>query len=198
MAEPKNRSRILILSHLAQFSLLRRFGDRVYGGLAEMAFSAEGESIPGDLVALQSAPPSKWYLGWLVSKQWLQGHADQTFTIESIEDGELCDWSNVGVIHYNRSTVAEHPSWRWSDEQHEFNDRWHKICRTERDAYIYLPTQADFRPDDSGVTLGVRVRFGLREERSLRSFSDWTTLTDSEMLAFYDEAAATLGKSPAK
>lgn len=73
MSEPKNKSRILILSHMAQFSLLRRHEGQIYSGLSDMAFHS-GAVEPGDLVALQSAPASKWYLGWLVEKKWPEGY----------------------------------------------------------------------------------------------------------------------------
>lgn len=188
MTEPKLRSRILILSHIAQFSLSRRYGDQAYGGLSDMAFVAGDRAvIPGDLVVPQSAPPSKWYLGWLISKQWPEGHACETYTIESIEDGELGDWSNIGIIHYDRSQVANHPEWRWTDAQHEFNDRWKRVCKDERDAYMYLPAQPTFYPDN-GVSLGVRVRFGLSDLSPSRIFGDWREISQAMMLEFYDEA----------
>ena len=187
MAEAKSRSRLLILNHIAQFSLARRYGDQVYGGLSDMAFHGDGVPSPGDLVSLSSAPPSKWYLSWLVSKQWPEGHACEEYTLESIEDGELCNWSNVGLTHYNRSQVDQHPEWRWTDAQHEFNDRWRRSCFKDRDAYIYLPVQAEF-DNDGSVTLTVRVRHGWSDARPARSFPNWKKVTKAAMLAFYDEA----------
>jgi hypothetical protein len=188
MAEAKNRSRILILSHIAQFSLARRFGKIVYGGLSDMAFeAADGNVQPGDLIAIQSAPPSKWYLGWLVSKQWPEGHSCEQYSIESIEDGEICNWSNVGLAYYNREQISSHPEWRWTDAQHKFNDRWRKACDKERDAYIYLPMQPIF-DNGGGVTLKTRTRHGMNDIRPERHFENWRKTTVKMMLEFYDEA----------
>lgn len=192
-SSPKLRARLLILSHIAQFSLQRRIGGQIYGGLKDMAFQDSGmgaqDAVPGDLVALQSAAPSKWYLGWLISRERPEGWHDEQYTIESIEDGELCNWSNVSLIYYDRSQVSGHPEWRWTDRQHQFNDRWKRVCYKDRDAYIYLPIQPAFHQDGS-VTLGTRTRFGLDDTRPTRLFPDWRKVTKATMLAFYDEAVA--------
>lgn len=183
----KSRAKILLLSHIAQFSLATCYGGHVYGGLSDMAFhNGERDAIPGDLVAPKSAPSTKWYLSWLISKQWPEGHACEQYTLESIEDGELCDWSNIGLIYYDRSQVKSHPEWRWTDEQHEFNDRWKKVCYKDRDAYIYLPTQAVF--DGDAVTLGNRTRYGFDDSRPSKRFERWKSVTKKQMLEFYDAA----------
>lgn len=190
---PKLRARQLILSHIAQFSLMRSYGRQIYGGSSDFAFHGlcmdSSDVLPGDLVAIQSARPSKWYLGWLVSKQRPEGWSDDQFTIESIEDGELCNWSNIGLIYYDRSQISGHPEWRWSDKQHAFNDRWNRVCYGERDAYIYLPIQATFL-DDDGVELSTRTRYGLDDTRPTRRFENWRKVTKAMMLAFYDDAVA--------
>lgn len=195
MAETKTHSRLLILSHIAQFSLARRYGDHVTGGLRNMAFVSGGaderDARPGDLVAIQSAGPSKWYLGWLVSRQWPEGHACEQYTIESIEDGELCNWSNVGLIYYDRSQVEGHPEWRWTDRQHEFRARWDHVCYKECDAYIYPPMFPKFGPDNE-VELGVRVRFGLSPSTVTKRFADWRRVTKKQMREFYEAASAEL------
>lgn len=183
----KNRAKILILSHITQFSLATNYGGKVYGGLADMAFhNGNREVIPGDLVALKAAPSTKWYISWLVSKQWPEGYACEQYTLESIEDGELCDWHYVELVYYNRTQVESHPEWRWTDEQHAFNDRWKKVCFNERDAYIYLPTQAVF--DGDAVTLGTRTRYSLDDFRATKRFTQWRKITKKQMLEFYDAA----------
>ncbi len=189
----KSRSRILILSHIAEFSLLRRYGDHVFSGLRDMAFrggNTDGAAVPGDLVALQSAPPSKWYLGWLIEKKWPEGYDSEVFTIESIEDGQLCEWNNVSLTYYDRSQVREHPEWRWTDAQHEFKDRWWSVCYKERDAYIYLPLPPVF--DGDFVELGVRVRFSISETIIRRGFPNWRKTTKKMMREFYDAASEEL------
>lgn len=194
MAEQKNRSRILILSHIAQFSLQRRIGDHIYGGLSDMAFlggaALSPDVMPGDLVAIQSAPASKWYLGWLLERKQPPGYACEVYTIESIEDGQHCDWSNVGLIYYDRSQTRAHPEWRWADAQHKFSDRWQRACRKIRGAYIHLPFGPTF--DGDAVELGVRVRHGLSEAVIRKSFPNWRKVTIKTMLEFYDAASAEL------
>lgn len=191
MAEAKNKARLQILGYLAQFSLQRRIGGQVYGGLKDCAFEGDTQdAIPGDLVALQSAPFGKWYLGWLISKEWPEGWAGEQYLIESIEDGELCNWSNVGLIHYNRETVRNHPEWRWTDAQFDFKERWWNVCYKDKDAYIYLPTMPVF--DDKGVELGVRVRFGISQTVIREHFPNWRKVTKKMMAEFYDTASAAL------
>jgi len=194
MAEAKNRSRILILSHLAQFSLQRRIGDQPYSGLRDMAFH-DGNTQPGDLVSLQSAPASKWYLGWLVSRQWPEGYACEQYTVESIEDGELCNWHNVSLIYYNREQVRQHPEWRWTDAQHEFFDRWKNVCYKEKDAYMYLPVQPLF--DGDWVELSVRVRFGFSDTIIRKNWPNWRKVTKKMMGEFYDQASKDLANEKA-
>lgn len=189
MAEAKNRSRILILSYLAQFSLQRRFGDVPYGGLRDCAFEGDSDDVaPGDLVALSSVSPSKWYLGWLTEKTWPEGWACEQYTIESIEDGELCNWTNVGMSHYNRKTVGEHPEWRWTDAQHEFKDLWWSVCYKEKDAYMHLPMNPVF--DGDAVQLAVRARHSFSETIVRHDFVNWRKTTKKMMASFYDDAKA--------
>lgn len=185
----KNRARILILNFITQFSLSKEFGDgRSFGGLKSFNASYEQKAVPGDLVALQAAPATKWYLSWLVSRQWPEGHACEQYTLESIEDGELCDWSNVGLMYYDREEVELHPEWRWTDEQHEFNDRWLRSCRKERDAYMHVPLMAQFSGD--GVTLGLRTRWSLYGYKPSKTWDNWKKVTIKQMLQFYDDAVA--------
>jgi hypothetical protein len=188
---PKYRSRLLILNNITQFSLSREYGDgRAHGGTISFCASWDNKAIPGDLVALQSAPCTKWYLSWLVSKQWPEGYACEQYTLESIEDGELCEWYNVGLMFYDRKTVAAHPEWRWCDDKHAFNDRWLNACRKQRDAYIYLPMMSEFEQD--ALTLRVRIRYSTDIYHPARTFLNWKKVTVKQMLEFYDDAVAEL------
>lgn len=188
----KIRSRILILSHIAQFSLGREVAGMEYAGLKDMRFRENREPAIGSLVAPQSARSSKWYLSWVHEVIWHtdeQGRKrDATYVLESIEDEQLCNWSNVGMLEYDRSQVDSHPEWRWTDRQHEFNDKWCRSCYRDRDAYITLPTQASFGKDNS-VTVGTRTRYGMDDHTPSRTFPDWRKVTKAQLLEFYDEAA---------
>lgn len=188
----KERSRILILSAIAQFSLSRTFGDqRTHGGLLEYSFIETRAPSPGTLVALQAAPSSKWYLSWVVSCGWPENHACMEYALESIEDGEICNWSNVSVWAMPRTTTDGHPEWRWTDKQHEFNDRWTRLCHKDRNAHSYLPCRAKFYDDGKNVSVELRSRFNFDETfHPNRWFDDWRKVTDAELLAFYDEAVA--------
>lgn len=194
MAERKDRSRILIMHNLVEFSLQRWIGDHPYPGSKDMSFHGTSfggaDAIPGDLVALQSAPPGKWYLGWLIETKRPEGYACDVHTIESIEDGAFCDWSNVGLLYYDRKMVKDHPEWRWTDAQHEFKDRWWRACYKTRDAYIHLPIHPAF--DGDSVELGVRVRFSFSSTVIRKTFPNWRKTTIKMMLEFYDAASAEL------
>jgi hypothetical protein len=183
---PKTRSRLLILSHIAQFSLGGEIGGQPYCGLKDMRFREAQHPPIGSLVAPHSSPPSKWYLSW-VHEVKVNEHGYFIYTLESIEDGELCDWSNVSLWAYDRSQTYQHPEWRWTDKQHEFYDRWRKVCYGERDAYIVLPVQPVFY-DDGAVTLTTRTRFSMDSIRPERRFESWRKVTKKMMIEFYDDA----------
>ena len=191
------RARLMILHYIMQFSLSHTFGDgKSYGGLLSGAFHVDHsyrEVRVGDLVALSSAPVSKFYLGWLVETRENQPGWPE-FLLQSIDDGSQCWWSNVGVTYMNRETVKAHPEWRWDDQQHAFNDRWIKACYKKRDAYIYLPVQVVYSGDQ--VTLSIRVRHGFRPERPTKTFEHWKKVKVADMLAFYDAAVAEIESKP--
>lgn len=194
MTTPKNRARILILSHIAQFSLGREIDGHAYAGLRDMRFRDVREPSIGGLVALSACGPSKWYLSWVhevIRHPYPDrpGQYEVEVLLESVEDGAIAKWSNVCIQEYDRSQVDQHPSWRWTDRQHQFNDRWLRACYKGRDAYIVLPVQAVFS-DEWAVTLSTRTRFGLDAIRHERTFQDWRKVTRADMLAFYDESIA--------
>jgi len=169
----KNRARLLILSNLMSFPTINN-KDWGYN------CGCDKPQI-GDLVALSSAPPSKWYLSWL--REYDPNNGWPKYLLESIDDGELCWWENVSLTVYSREIVQGRPSWQWDDKQFEVNDRWHKVCRNKA-AYIMLPCQPAFNADGS-VTLDVRIRFGWDEYRNPRTFPDWKKLTMKQMADYY-------------
>jgi hypothetical protein len=137
----------------------------------------------GDLVAMNCAGPSKWYLAWLREVQNENGI--DKYLLESIEDGALCWWSNIGLTTYSRERVKLHPHWQWDDKQFKFNDRWHKVAN-RNDAYIVLPLYPTFGGNDS-VTLNVRIRYGFSDFNNPRTFPNWKKLTMKEMESYYKE-----------
>jgi hypothetical protein len=186
--KPKKRARIELLSWIAQFDLRTRHSDgTTYAGLKDGGFRFADICRPGDLVALQSAPTSKWYLAWCHEVK-VEKYGN-IYVLESIEDGEICNWSNVGIRVYDRAEVDRFPSWRWTDAQFAFKDRWNNVCYKEKNAYITLPTGPDFGEGFS-VTLGTRTRFSMDEHRPERTFHDWRRVTKKMMGAFYDECVS--------
>jgi len=181
----KSRSRILILSHIAQFSLGRECGGMEYAGLRDMRFRETYTPAVGSLVALSAAPPSKHYLSWVHDVAKHDGGYE--YGLESIEDGEIVNWSNVGIWEYDRKQTDTHPEWRWTDKQHEFSDKWRKVCYQDRDAYMTLPTSPIFG-DGFSVTVGTRTRFSLSDHAPEKTFDDWRKVTKAMLLEFYDDA----------
>lgn len=196
--KPKTIARLAILHHIAEFSLSREIGGQPYGGLKDMRFRENHRPEPGTLVALSSAGRSKWYLSWVVSSDTPDGWAGPEYVLESIEDGEIGSWTNVGIWQYDPATTASHPEWRWTDRQHELNSRWFRVCYKKRDAYIRLPVQLSF--DGDAVLFRVRTRFGLDSHVPARTFPNWRKVTIAMMLDFYDSAVAEIEaqKSPAR
>lgn len=178
MADTKNRARIQILSSLLSFPTIRNkdWTSDLGGGVATV----------GDLVALSSAPASKWYISWVADKQ--PGGFGGRWLLESIEDGELCWWENIGICYYNRERVAENKHWRWTDKQFAFQDKWSRVAK-RNGAYIVLPRPPEFM-DDGSVMLNVRVRLSLNEFSNPVVFPSWKKLTSKQMDAYWKETEA--------
>jgi len=181
----KTRAKIDILSYITRFCLSRNYGiGNNQGGLGENAFLPLEDPKVGDLVSLQSAPASEWYLSWYIEKIPRNDSFDTIHVLESIDTGELCNWSNVSFCVLNRDVVAEHPEWRWMDKQYEFKDRWFRACYKKRNAYIDRPCRPEFREDDS-VVLPLRKMFNMGDGTS-KIFNNWKKVLVRDMLEFYD------------
>lgn len=172
----KTRARISILSELLAFPTINQKDWNT-------KFLGEKDVQEGDLISLSSAPESKWYLSWVCEIDRYE-HASR-YLLESIEDGKLCWWENVGISVYDRKRVSERPKWKWSDKQFAFQDRWQRVCN-KNDAYIVLPKMAVFGEDNS-VTLGVRIRFNWSDFTDLKTFSNWKKVTIKLMDAYYKD-----------
>lgn len=169
----KNIARINILSWLLAYPAIDEEFWEGYGTKPQA----------GDLVSLKSAPASKWYLSWVHEIDPNNGWPK--YLLESIEDGSLCWWNNVGLNIYSRKEIRDKPHWKWNDAQYKFNSRWMRICK-KNDAYIVLPCWAVFNPTGS-VTLDVRIRFTLDGYRNPKTFPNWKKVTIKEMEAYYLE-----------
>jgi hypothetical protein len=149
----------------------------------------------GDLVALQSAPDSKWYVSWVVEIDF-RDNGWNRWLLESIEDGHLCWWENVGFTIYKREELAKHPEWRWTDKQFELRDRWHRVF-AKQDAYLTRPGIFAFNEDGS-ITLGVRERHNFGEDNfsHTKTFPEWKKVTIAHLTDFYIEGDAVRESRP--
>lgn len=189
----KNRAKLEILHWICEFSLPVKYGSS--GVSAYTCFSDNMHPAVGSLVAIQSSPVSKFYLSWVEAVEDRDGWTH--YLLESIEDGTLGWWSNVGILAYDSEVVGKHPEWRWTDAQFKFADKWKHACYKERDAYITLPTGPTFHGDGS-VTIGTRTRHGFDDHAPQKTFPNWRKVTTGMLLRFYDAAVESRPKKPSE
>jgi hypothetical protein len=180
----RQRSYKLVLDYLLQFGMTKLVENedseypRTTGGLVGFSLGSFSKSAvkPGDLVLLTSAHADKWRLSWLVEML-----PNEIYRCESLIDGELADWSNVGISYFHRPTVEQHPNWKWTDAQHEFSDRWFEAAR-KCDEYMWRPCLPDFQEDGS-VVVGVRMRHGMGDSpRPTITLHRWKALTERMLI----------------
>ncbi len=173
MTDTYYRARMQIMNELLSFCMIR-----------SKDWKEDRKPIPGDLVSLDSAPATKWYVSWVVETELNKGDWHR-YLLQSIEDYELCWWENVGIEVYNPQRVREMPSWRWTDRQFKFVDKWNRVAYKDNDAYIVLPGKIDF--DGNSVILDIRERYGAGHDNPFH-YSEtfkWKKATKAELDAFY-------------
>lgn len=170
MSETRTRARLSILSDILSFPTIRN-----------KDWIADTQPITGDLVSLSSAPASKWYLSWFIEITSKNGFP--VYLLESVEDGQHCEWSNVSINVYSRERVAASPEWRWNDAQFALFDRWIKVLR-RKDAYSVLGRKPEF--DGNSIMLSTRIRYS-QEIVASKTWLNWKKLTMREMGEFYDD-----------
>lgn len=196
--ETKQRARLEIMHYLLEFCMTKHWPNATTGkyspgieGFVPAGYASTGPAKVGDLVIVTSIlAGSKWQIGWLVDIDPGQtGRHFPRWLVESLEDGSLCWWTNVGLEFFPREKLRENPHWRWTDRQFAFRDRWNRVCYKERDAYIVLPRPPVFG-DGFEVALGTRTRFGFDDIRPERLFPDWRKVTKAMMAEAYDSMVA--------
>lgn len=135
----------------------------------------------GDLVSINCGTSNQWYLSWV-----RKVNTNHSYLLQSLETGELCNWSNIGLNVYNRERIAERPTWKWTDRQFKFYHMWNRSCRREG-AYMLLPRLPKFE-EGYKVTLDVRVRFAITEFSYPKTFDDWYKIKSRDLRAYYREA----------
>ena len=184
MTFDKRKSRDKIMHYLLQFCLGTTYSDgttHCHKGFSSDFARADKPRV-GDLVRLTSIRAQNWSICWLLDTR----HDGREYLCESVETGEQCWWSNVGIGYFDRETVENSPEWRWTDRQHKFDKRWERVCYKDNDAYSVLPLRAQFG-DGYEVTLQVMTRHGLDEYRLSETFCDWRKVTKAMMSEFYSE-----------
>jgi hypothetical protein len=189
--ETFTRAREAILDYLIAYGMSRIHDNdeseypRTYGAsvaFVSCTFSSSPKPAVGDLIRLESAPQSKWRLSWLADVRKHAG-GDCEYLCKSIVDGELCWWSNVGVSFLHRKTLENHPSWKWTDDQFDFNDRWHKACN-RHDPYLYRPMTPVFN-EDCTATVGTRLRHNFDGRFPTAVIANWRKITIKALAEIY-------------
>lgn len=164
-----------VIYNLITFYTSTSYGDeRKFAGLNALESIKEPEI--GDLIVLQSAPKSDWDISWVEGVKKGQNEFCHNWTLRSLRTGKLANWANVSFKRFPKEEMKYHPSWRWSDAQFAFNARWLRVCKKEFDAYMVLPTYAEFDAN-GGVSLGVRGRHGFDKRTPSKHFPDWRKVT---------------------
>lgn len=171
-----NRAYQSLLNYLHTFCLnqliMYEAKPRPFNSFKNEGFIIGEEPKEGDLVQLSAAPYSKWQLSWY--HKYDTEH-DQHL-LESIQDGSLCNWSNISLNVFTRETVNNNPQWRWTNKQFEFLDKWNKALKAE-DAYIYPSNGISFSEDLSTATISIRVRYGLSAKTAELALTNWNKIT---------------------
>jgi len=123
---------------------------------------------------------TEYYLGWLREIK-----DDGVFLIESIENGKLCNWSNVGIEYMPVESIQSH--WIWNDKQFDIKDKWMRACYKSRDCHLLRPLYPEFSQEDNSFTLSLRVMFS-DDVVATKKFNDYKKVLVRDMLNFYDEA----------
>lgn len=176
----KNRARLEILNYIISFSTQDYYGNNTFSySNADTSFHPGCGTI-GSLVKISAAPTSIYYLSWLHETRKGK-HGNTEYLLESIENGELCWWYNIGVTHFSPEKLKLFYNWRWTDEQFKFQEKWRRNVLKKHGLRI---GKTEF--SGNSVTLSLRKIF--EDKVYYKEFSNWKKLTVSEMDKFYHEA----------
>jgi hypothetical protein len=185
----------LILDYLLQFALSRIFDEvsaateypQTRGGLTGFVIcDLVGKGTPqvGDLVLLDAMRDVEYRLCWLKDIQLDQEHGFHKYLCESLQTGQQCWWSSIGIKFLHRHTLNQHPEWRWTNEQHDFQSRWFQACANQG-AYVYRPLMPDFL-EDGMVIIGTRTMFSQAADYRARHYlANWQDTTVEQLEVIY-------------
>lgn len=181
----RQRARDEIFDFVLQNCLAHRFGDERPSGYGA-AFNPIGflgkMAQPGDLILLSGTQQKTWSLCWL--HRISTDQPENRYLCESIETGEACWWSNVGIEYLDRDVVSRHPQWKWTDRQFAFSERWRDVCGETANPRELKPLAPVFGSGHA-VSLALQSAEGWREEKQEREFPDYRKVTKTDMRAFF-------------
>jgi hypothetical protein len=170
--ETKHRARQSIMFYVLAFCTEKPYARRDCSWI-------NGEHAVGDLVLLRCVRGwTKWNIGWL---RGIVPHRSgwHKYVIESLEDGELCNWENVSFEYMRREIVADNPEWQWNDDQFSFWDRFRITCREE----CWSP--APMQPKFNGLSVELSMRERYEEKVSEPElFKDYREITTEMIVEF--------------
>ncbi|MDR5839374.1 hypothetical protein [Caballeronia sp. LZ034LL] len=138
----------------------------------------------GDLLLISGHRNPLWRMAWL--KRVKLGECGPEYIVQSTQgEGEVTCMHNVSVSFFHRPTLAQHPEWRWTNEQHWFMDRWLEAVMQHRDTRLIAPMMPVFFGDS--VCLKARGRFGISDFRPEKTINDFREMTQDSILSCYDE-----------
>lgn len=182
MADTYINARRMILSDVLQFYITSKWEDRnspAIRGFIPSGWASTEPVQPGDLIIMSAAPASKWAIGWL--RMIEQGTDGRRYLIESLEDGEVCWWTNIGLSYMPRDDIKQ--QYRWSDRQFAFNKRWVCLDREASPSIRVQMCQFDrgAAVAEKGVTISIRQRWGSHESDAIppitRHFPNYRKVT---------------------
>lgn len=182
MSFDKTRSLRAIMHSIASFCLSTEFeGGHVSPGFNKFFGGAflSSDVRAGDLVALQAAPVSDWSFSWVIDVDKSdEERIGPRYLLESIFTGEQVWWSNVGVSYYDREKIDE--SWRWTDRQWVFCDRWLRTCAKNYNSSpsILVAAYPKFNDDGSAI---MRARKKWTSDIFEIPIENWKKLTLANM-----------------
>jgi hypothetical protein len=138
----------------------------------------------GDLLLISGHRRHEFRMGWLKQVR-TTCHGAEYLVQSTCGEGQI-DWLyNVDVAFFHRPTLAQHPEWRWTNEQHWLAEQWMEAVTQFRDTRLIAPVIPCFLGDS--VRLKARGRFGISEIQPERLITDFRELTQDTLLSTYDE-----------
>ncbi|AIU44286.1 hypothetical protein RG2014_032 [Delftia phage RG-2014] len=169
------QSHAQLLDYVLQFSTARLLPNGARFASSPFQDCSLSDLRKGDLVLTMCHSVHDFRLSWFLGETRENG---QEILLKSTRTGEEVWWSSISVARFSKPEEIM-DRWRWTNEQHEFNKRWVKACKSV-DSFM-RPHDPKFDKDTGLVYLGVSYRFGMGPEGGFfdelpREGLDWKAL----------------------